>query len=155
MHYQIRSKRHNYKYSLNNRPFCYRKASDDKSKLLIDEEAAAVVRKIFHLALDEMSMYQICQVLNNESVPTPAVYMNEKFGRRDAHMEKNENQYWTVGKIKRILDNEVYTGTLVAGKVSAVSVGYKKRVHIDEEDWIRVADTQEAIISRVIFDKAQ
>ena len=48
----------------------------------------------------------------------------------------------------------MYTGTLVAGKVSAVSVGYKKRVHIDEEDWIRVADTQEAIISRVIFDKA-
>jgi len=88
MHYQIRSKRHNYKYSRNNCPFCYRKASDDKSKLLIDEEAAAVVRKIFHLALDEMSMYQICQVLNNESVPTPAVYMNEKFGRRDAHMEK-------------------------------------------------------------------
>jgi len=36
--------------------------------------------------------------------------------------KKNKNQYWTVGKIKRILDNEVYTGTLVAGKASAVSV---------------------------------
>jgi len=136
-------------------PFGYRKALDDKLKLLIDEEAAAVVRRIFHLVLEEMSMYQICQVLNIESVPTPAVYMNEKFGRRDAHMEKNENQYWTVGKIKRILDNEVYTGTLVAGKARAASVGSKKRVHIDEEDWIRVADTQEAIISREIFDKAQ
>jgi len=69
-------------------PFCYRKASEDKSKLLIDEEVVAVVRRIFHLALAEMSMYQICKVLNNESVPTPTVYMNEKFGRRDAHMEK-------------------------------------------------------------------
>jgi len=136
-------------------PFGYRKAPDDKSKLLIDEEAAVVVRRIFHLVLDEMSMYQICQVLNNESVPTPAVYMNEKFGRRDAHMEKNQNQYWTVGKIKRILDNEVYTGTLVAGKARAASVGSKKRVHIDEKDWIRVADTQEAIISREIFEKVQ
>ena len=46
-------------------PFGYRKASDDKSKLLKDEESATVVRIIFYLALDEMSMYQVHQVLKS------------------------------------------------------------------------------------------
>ncbi|MFA9377846.1 MAG: recombinase family protein [Lachnotalea sp.] len=79
--------------------------------------------------------------------------MNEKFGRRDAYMDKNKNQYWTVGKVKRILDNEVYTGTMVAGKVKSASVGSKKKIAIDEEEWIRVADAHESIVSKELFEK--
>jgi len=65
------------------------------------------------------------------------------------------DQQWETGKVKRILDNEIYTGTMVSGKVKAVAVGSSKRVHIPEEEWIRVANTHEAIISAEVFDKVK
>ena len=136
-------------------PFGYSKDPANRSKLILDEKAAEIVRKIFHMALDEMSMYQISQILNEEGVVTPAVYMKQSVGRVDANMTKNLDQQWETGKVKRILDNEIYTGTMVSGKVKAVAVGSSKRVHIPEEEWIRVANTHEAIISAEVFDKVK
>jgi len=136
-------------------PFGYSKDPANRSKLILDEKAAEIVRKIFHMALDEMSMYQISQILNEEGVVTPAVYMKQSVGRVDANMTKNLDQQWETGKVKRILDNEIYTGTMVAGKVKAVAVGSSKRVHIPEEEWIRVPNTHEAIISAEVFDKVK
>ncbi len=46
--------------------------------------------------------------------------------------------------MKRIMDNEMYLGNMVQGKLKSTGVGSKRQVHVPEEEWIRVSDTHES-----------
>lgn len=136
-------------------PFGYIKDPSDKSKILVDDAAAMVIRKIFKMALDGNSLYQISKILNEEGVVTPAIYMKQAVGRVDGNFKNHLQQNWTVSKVKRILDNEMYLGNMVQGKLKSTGVGSKRQVHVPEEEWIRVPGTHEAIISKDMFEKAK
>ncbi|MFA9421960.1 MAG: recombinase family protein [Sedimentibacter sp.] len=136
-------------------PFGYIKDPSDKSKILVDDVAAKVIRKIFKMALDGNSLYQISKILNEEGVVTPAIYMKQAVGRVDGNFKNHPQQNWTVSKVKRILDNEMYLGNMVQGKLKSTGVGSKRQVHVPEEEWIRVPGTHEAIISKDMFEKAK
>lgn len=136
-------------------PFGYIKDQADKSKILVDDVAAKVIRKIFKMALDGNSLYQISKILNEEGVVTPAIYMKQAVGRVDGNFKNHPQQNWTVSKVKRILDNEMYLGNMVQGKLKSTGVGSKRQVHVPEEEWIRVPGTHEAIVSKDMFEKAK
>ena len=134
-------------------PFGYAKDPTNKSKLIVDQEAAKVVIYIFKLALKGMSMYQITKQLNAENMITPAVHMSAKYGRKDSHFDSENKQYWSVTKVARILNNEMYTGVMIAGKTKSPRVGASNSITVPKEEWIRVENTHEAIISKKDFDQ--
>lgn len=136
-------------------PFGYIKDPADKSKILVDGAAARVIGKIFKMALNGNYLYQISKILNEEGVVTPAIYMKQAVGRVDGNFKKHPQQNWTVSKVKRILDNEMYLGNMVQGKLKSTGVGSKRQVHVPEEEWIRVPGTHEAIISKDMFERVK
>ncbi|MBQ4347004.1 MAG: recombinase family protein, partial [Firmicutes bacterium] len=136
----------------------YEKDKNDRHKLIIDEEAAEVVRKIFRYCIEGYSAGGICHKLNEEGIVTPAVYKKNKgLKLYIPNADKYSEKYclWGVTTIKKILTNEMYIGNMVQGKEKKLSYKSKKVVSAPKEEWIIVENTHEAIISKEDFCKAQ
>ena len=142
------------KYQANLAPYGYVKDPKDRHKLLIDDEAADIIRQIFREYLGGKPAYQIAQGLNESGVDTPAKYIKKTRGY-DFQQNYKGTILWSVEAITRILRNEMYVGTYVYHKYVQTSVGGKAKKLLDPKDWKRVENTHEAIIDRKDFDKAQ
>lgn len=122
----------------------------EDNKLFIDTEVEWVIKKIFKLYLEGYGYRAIATKLNEEKIPTPS-----------EHRESRENtnrkvaNAWISQHVKRILENEVYTGTMVSGTTEKVSFKSKKTRRKPESDWIKVKGTHEAIISEKDFNSVQ
>lgn len=126
-------------------PLGYKKNPLNKHHLIIDDETAPIVRRIFALRCQGMGQRAISNLLNEERVPPPrALYYRDN--ERDNPYRNNG--LWSKDAVKSILSNEVYLGNLVQGKKGTVS--YKNRTLINkaEEQWIRVEGTHEPLVSR-------
>lgn len=137
-------------------PYGLKKRPDDKNSLMIDEEAAEVVRDIFHWFVDDgMSKSGIVKRLNELGIPNPACYKQKKgFKFCNPQIQKNDG-LWCETTVRNILLNQMYIGDMVQGKQKVISYKVHDRVRTDEKDWYVVENTHEAIIDRTIFDKAQ
>lgn len=136
-------------------PYGYKKDPDLKGHLIIDEEAAAVVRKIFALYLQGLGRTAIARELNRLHIPTPADYKvsnGENYKNGSAASQSRQWRYFMVGNI---LTNEVYIGNLVQNKAHSVSYKSKKVKPTDKADWIRVENTHAPIIDRETWQLAQ
>jgi len=131
----------------------YKRDSDNKNKLAIDNEAAEVVRLIFNLYESGNGVSKIAQTLNNIGFLTPTKYKLSK-GFKFNNQGKNID-YWTESTIRKILKNEVYIGNMVQGYNKKVSYKSKKMVAMPKEEWIIVENTHEAIISKKQFYRVQ
>ena len=127
--------------------------SDEKYKLIIDEETAAIVRFIFDSALRGKRKSDIAVELNNMGVPTPLQALIKHHKTVKTWREKSNRQIWNVGMIYRILKEERYTGAYIYGKTCVESVGSKKVIKKPKEEWIIVPDIFPVIIPKDIFDK--
>ncbi|MDD4796601.1 MAG: recombinase family protein [Eubacteriales bacterium] len=121
----------------------YRLSSQEKNKLVIDDEAAAVVRRIFLKALQGQSCRQIAQRLNREGVPPPAVYAGLT---RRAY-----SGLWSAERIADMLQNPTYIGHMVQGKSRRLNYKTAKSVRISPKNWIVVQDTHVPIIESDVF----
>lgn len=83
----------------------YKMHPTEKNKIVIDEEVAPVVRRIFAMALDGMSCRKIATTLNKEGVPTPATYCGWNMGCKDPYAG-----LWSSEHISEILQNETLPG---------------------------------------------
>jgi DNA invertase Pin-like site-specific DNA recombinase len=126
----------------------YRKNKAGKWEL--DPEAAKIVDEIFQLALDGMSTSQIRDKMCEARYMTPSEYANVKRGK-----DIMPTFMWTNKVISRILANEQYAGSYVAGKKEAFKIGTKKIVTKDRSDWIIIPDHHPAIISKDKFELLQ
>ncbi len=131
----------------------YKKSPADKNKLMIDEYAADVVRKIFQLYVAGYGKIRIASMLNEAGIVCPSEYkrLNGDNYRNSNRLESTS--YWTYSTINRILQNEMYTGCMVQNKKSQRMRG-KAKVQ-DKKDWIIVKDTHEAIIEEETWNKVQ
>ena len=127
----------------------YRMHPTEKNRIVIDEEAAAVVRRIFSMALSGISCRQIAVRLNEEKIPTPAVYAGLKQGRSGPYAGM-----WSGERISEMLRNETYIGNMVQGRSVKISYKSKKCLKQDRENWIVVEGTHEPLIDRETFRKA-
>ena len=133
----------------------YKKDPDDHHKLIVDEEAAVVVRMIFEKFVDGMSIIGIAKELNEMGIPNPSAYKQMKgFNYRHPNLSKSDG-LWPDSSVRRILQNEMYIGNMVQGKTRNISYKIKKSVNVSREDWIVVKNTHEPIIEKELFDKAQ
>lgn len=124
--------------------FGYRKI--DK-KLVIDEDAAKIVKKIFDLYLEGYGYRTIASLLQNENISTPSQYMK--------HGNYPIAKVWRSLHVQRILTNQVYVGDMVSGKTEKVSFKNKKTRKKPKDQWIIVKNNHEPIIDRETFDKVQ
>lgn len=129
----------------------YKKDNDDKHKLVIDEPAAKVVRRIFELTCDGQKPTQIANILNADSILTPSEY---KKNSRNFKVRSITGSIWTSGTVIRILRDEQYTGTLIAGKTKVSEVGSGKCVRNPKEDWIIVPGAYPEIVTQEMWNTA-
>lgn len=130
----------------------YRKDPSDIHKLIIDNEAADVVRNIFQMYLLGLTKSEIANELNNREVLTPALY--KKINNLGYTKLKKDNK-WNYEIINRILRDENYTGTLVQGRRRNENYISHKKVKNSEKDWIKFENHHEAIIDKGNFIKVQ
>lgn len=133
----------------------YKKDPNDHHKLVIDEEAAEVVRYIFEKFIGGYSMIGIARDLNAKSILNPSEYKKSK-GLNYKHSHNAQDcRLWCDTTVRRILTNEIYIGNLVQRKNEVVS--YKVHVckTVSKEKNIRVEHTHEPIISEEDFFKVQ
>lgn len=129
-------------------PYGYKKSPANKNAIIIDEYAAEIVRHIFKLAIDGMSCRQIAVTLTEENIPTPAQYAKIRLKKKAPFSGK-----WSSERISEMLQNEVYIGNMVQGRVKKASYKSKKLIKMPREEWIVVENTHEAIIDKETFQK--
>ncbi|MCD7862973.1 MAG: recombinase family protein [Lachnospiraceae bacterium] len=131
----------------------YRKSPTDKNKLVIDDYAANVVRRIFQMYISGYGKIRIAGVLNKEGIECPSEYKKLN-GENYCNSHKLEStSYWTYSTVNRILKNEMYIGNMVQGRKTQRMKGRQRSV--DKEDWIIVEHTHESIIDPETWQKAQ
>ncbi len=152
--------------------------SENKKVLEVDTVAARYVKQIFHLACRGYGTGKIAKIMNKEKAPTPGQYKNQKdyFQKlfdsgqqerekqfRGYHDAARQNQgkvqyhiidgegYWDSGKVRKVLNNKVYLGTVVNGKNQVTEVGGSKFRKVPDEEQICVPGRHEAIITEQEF----
>lgn len=135
----------------------YIKDPNDKNALVVDEEAAEVVRDIFAKFLDGMSKNAIVHYLNEHGVLSPAAYKRERLGLKyqNPSIDPAKRPLWGAVTITTILKNRMYCGDMVQGRYRVKSYKIHVQEVVPEDEWYIVENTHEAIIDRDIFDKVQ
>ena len=132
-------------------PFGYKQDEINKNKLVIDEEKANTVKRIYDLALNGLTCFKIAKKLTNEGVKTPAQYYSFEW---KSNYNYNYGQ-WHPKTIKDILTNRMYIGDMIQNRRSKVNYKVKKVVYNKQGDYIIVENTHEPIIDKDIFYKVQ
>ena len=134
----------------------YRKSEENRNQLVVDEYAARVVRDIFRAKIDGRSAKRIADELNALGVLSPLAY---KISRGLPHPKggfaDRPDAKWSATTVIRILQDEIYTGTLVQGRQGTYNHKLRNVIQKPDEEWIRVKDAHEAIIRKRDFDLVQ
>ena len=130
----------------------YRKDPADKNHIIIDPEAAEVVRQIYQWSLEGHGRQNITYLLNQQGIPNPTRYKAERGWGRPI---KHGFGLWNKVTVGRILTNEMYTGVMIQGRRKKVSYKSKAVIDTPEDQWYRVEGTHEAIIDRDTFHAVQ
>ena len=138
---------------LSNPIYGYKHSETDKNLWVIDDEAAEVVRKIFHLCIDGYGPTQIARILTEQGIPTPTAYALSQ-GRDNGHKNAKLHR-WGNETIAHILEKAEYCGHTVNFRSHVKSYKNKKRVDNPKEDWLIFENTHEAIITQQEFDLVQ
>ena len=135
-------------------PFGYQKDPNSKGHLIIDPEAAAIVREVFELYATGMGRTGIAKILNNKGIPNPTAYKKQK-GMRYNGVTKSYGTLWHYYTITSILENEMYIGNMVQGKYENPTYKSRHSKPVPKERWIRVEGTHEPIIEKKLWEDVQ
>ncbi|MDR1939646.1 MAG: recombinase family protein [Clostridiales bacterium] len=130
-------------------PYGYIKGPNDKTKWIVDEEAAAVVKEIYKLFLGGNTIKHIAVTLTERGIDTPTVHF-EKLGL-PVRSKSRDRKIWKWITVRNILMQEMYTGCTVNFKTSKKSYKSKEQVFLPREDWVIFENTQETLIDKDTF----
>ena len=152
----IRVKGESGKPTTNQAIYGYRKDPNDKYHWLVDEEAAAVVRRIYQLAVEGHGLSDIANILYRDKVESPAAYLARQ-GRGPWKSKENiDRPYaWSDFIVGRILSKPEYMGHTVNFRSHKESYKEKQTVRHAPEDWLIFENTHEAIIDRATWELVQ
>ena len=140
-----------------NPPYGYKKDPDDKTRWIVDDEAAAVVKEIFHLCMSGYGPTQIAKELRKRRIEPPAEY-GKRVGVNVPAAKQRENDdpcRWTTSTVVHILERREYTGCTVNFKTYKKSYKSKKQVKNDPSEWAIFEGMHEAIIEPEVYDTVQ
>ena len=132
----------------------YEKDPEHKGHLVIDPEAAAVVRRVFTLFSQGYGKTAIARILNEEGIPNPTEYKRQKGLRYSAPPGKT-GTLWKYPAIAHMLTNELYIGNMVQGRYGSVSYKSRQNRPRPRAQWIRVENTHTPIIDRDLWTRVQ
>ncbi len=132
-------------------PYGYQRSGEDRHKLVIEDTAAGVVRRIFEMRLAGTAYGKIAAALNLENIPSPRIHWYQLTGKS----AEGISQLWTDSMVKIILYNEVYAGNLRMNYSGTRSYKDHTSIRKSESEWIRHEATHEAIISADVWEAVQ
>lgn len=137
-------------------PFGYKKDPANKNHLIIDEDAACVVRMIFEMAANGSTYLAIAKRLNDCGYPIPSVYKKQQgYNVEGMYTNRMNLGMWTRDMVRTFLTNEVYRGTIINHKSTVVNFRTKKKKNIPKGEHIKVKNMHEAIIDEELWNKVQ
>ena len=134
-------------------PYGYVKHPKDKHQLIIDPDAAEIVKLVFSLFLKGTSKRATALYLNEHGVPSPSAYKLQK--GIPVSTRGYDDPMWGARMIPSILTNPTYTGDLAQGRSRVKSYKVHEVESVPREEWVEVAGTHESIIDYETFDKVQ
>ena len=137
-----------------NVPFGYRKDPEDRTKWIVDEAAALVVKRIFKLCMEGRGPMQIAKLLQAEKVLNPTSYKRRE-GIKSPSPETVDPYHWNTNTVVHILERREYTGCTVNFKTYTNSIWDKKQRETPIEKQAVFYNTHPAIIEQEVFDKVQ
>lgn len=144
------------KHTTNHCIYGYRKDPQDKTKWLIDEEAAAVVRRIFRLCIEGHGPYAIARILAKDNVERPSYYLaRQGMGNHKSKYNAEEPYAWRGATVGDILGKPEYMGHTVNFRTYKDSYKDKQAKKTPKEDWVIFEDTQEPIVDAETWETAQ
>lgn len=149
----VATKRGKGQYACGNAPYGYRLNPKDKNELLIVEEEAEVIRRVFQLTIERYTKIQISKLFNEEGIPTPLVSMKKR--QKDKRKELTIGLVWTSDMIRKILDNKSYMGCMVYGKTKILEPGTGHEIKVPRDEWKVYENHHVPIVSKEIFEQAQ
>ena len=135
-------------------PYGYIKDPETK-KLAVDDEAAAIVRRIFAMCASGNGPSQIARILKKEQVLTPTMYAYTRYGMNHTCLDTAHPYNWSDSAIASLLENEIYLGNTVNMKYSTKSYKDKRRVEHSREECLVFKDTHPALITQEVWDIVQ
>lgn len=138
-------------------PFGYKKGPNNRNQLVIDEESAEIVRKIYELALAGNGVRRIRNYLNGQGIPRPSAYAAEHGVSGYVWLQGDEDKrcHWTENAVRMILRSPTYAGNLCGYKRPCVGMKSQKRLCRKPDEWEVVPGTHEGIVSQAVFDRVQ
>ena len=138
----------------NNVPYGYKKDKNDKTKWLIDETSAEVVKEIFNLFVQGHGTCEIARILRERKILTPSEY-NASIGRNSNANIQDFQYKWCGVTVAGILDRQEYIGDTVNFKCTTRSYKDKTRVNLPKEDRKIFKNTHEPIIDEYTWNIAK
>lgn len=136
-------------------PYGYLRSPEDKQKLIIDEEPAAVVRRIYQMIIEGKGITAIADILTAEKVLIPSAYAKIHCPEND-HSKGFTNPYlWSATAVAYILEKQEYMGHTVLGKTISVSYKTKKRRKAEPDELMIFKNTHPAIVDEETWHLAQ
>ena len=131
-------------------PYGYKEDPQDRYHLIIDEEAAKIVKMIYQLYIEGMGYTKICNKLNSENIPTPSKYKKLIGSKYRCPNYPNGTDYWNIDTIRKILHDETYDGLLIQHRTEKVAYNIKKIKRIPKCEQSIIACAHERIIDSEI-----
>ncbi len=132
----------------------YKKDPNQKGHLIVDEEAASVVREVFTLFSQGYGKTAIARMLNDRGIPNPTEY-KRLHGLRYQPPKMKNSTLWKYSAIASMLSNEIYIGNMVQGKYGSISYKTKQNKPRPKSEWYIVEGTHEPIIDKELWDRVQ
>ena len=129
-------------------PFGYMKDPADRHHLIVDPEAAEIVKNIFKMFCDGIGYVRMTKILREQNVLNPQAYFNKNNPEYYKSDYWRQDFDWHATSVRTILDNPVYLGQTTFGRTKVKGRTKKKKVAVDESEWIVVENTHEPIVDR-------
>lgn len=126
------------------------------NEIVIVEEEAEIVRKIFDLYLSGYGLKAIAKKLNDEGIKSPQYYQNKMYNKKlPSNKPEITGRYlWVNTTVKRILQNEFYIGTVTCHKTYTSKINHIRKV-LPEEEQFKHENFAPAIISKDKWEQVQ
>ena len=137
-------------------PYGYIRNPANKESWLVDETAAAIVRRIYNLAVEGKAPFDICRILHDEQVERPSYYLTKNgYANYARALEAKDPYAWVEDNVKTILRREEYLGHVVNFRVKKASFKSKKQEFLPKEDWYIFENVHEPIIEKETWELVQ
>ena len=138
-------------------PYGYKKDTEIKNHVVIDENVSYIVQEIFDMYANKgMSTIKIADELNNRNITPPGIYMKMPSTRKNLNSKNPDGRYlWLRTQIGSMLKNQVYIGNVVSGKKEQISPKIKKGKMKEKSEYIIKENMHEPIISKELWNKVQ